>query len=286
MTRGTPEDAKRKAASTYNATSDYYDSAANTFWERFGRQTVDRLKLAPGMRVLDVCCGSGASAIPAAEAVGPQGSVLGVDLAENLLDLARAKAKERGLKNVEFRSGDMLALDLPDGSFDAVICVFGIFFVPDMASAARELWRLVAPGGTLAITTWGPRWFEPMSSVFWNAVRDERPDLYRGFNPWDRISFPDEVRALLVEAGISDSEVVPEPGTHPLRSTDDWWAAVLGSGLRSTIDALDPATRERVRQQTFAFMRETGLTAVEVNVVFAVAAKDRQNTKAGRHQSS
>ena len=93
----TPTDAKQRAADTYNAASDFYDHPVNTFWERYGRRTVSRLRLNAGGRVLDVCCGSGASAIPAAEAVGPRGFVLGVDLADNLLTLARAKAKDRGL---------------------------------------------------------------------------------------------------------------------------------------------------------------------------------------------
>jgi ubiquinone/menaquinone biosynthesis C-methylase UbiE len=273
MATGTPEDAKRRAAATYNAASDVYDDTANSFWDRFGRRTIERLDLKPGSRVLDVCCGSGASAIPAAEVVGPQGSVLGIDLAENLLALARAKAAQRGLTNVDFRAGDMLALDLPDASFDAVVCVFGIFFVPDMTSAVRELWRLVRPGGLLAITTWGPRWLEPMSSAFWNAIRDERPDLYRGFNPWDRISYPDEVRALFTATGIHDADIVAESETHPIPSPDDWWAAVLGTGYRSTIDALDPAARERVRQQNLDYNREHGVREIEANVVYAVAKK-------------
>src|SRR5215210_3356452 len=101
MSIATPEDAKTRAATAYNAASDHYDDPANSYWERYGRRTVERLNLKPGSRVLDVCCGSGASAIPAAEAVGPSGSVLGIDLAEKLLDLARAKAKRRGLDNVE-----------------------------------------------------------------------------------------------------------------------------------------------------------------------------------------
>ena len=97
------DEAITKAATTYNAASDHYDHPANTFWERYGRRTVERLQLPPGARVLDVCSGSGASAIPAAEIVGPGGSVTGVDLAKNLLGLARAKAKQRGLDNLAFR---------------------------------------------------------------------------------------------------------------------------------------------------------------------------------------
>src|SRR5262252_6217024 len=106
----TPDEAKARAARTYNSASDHYDDGANSFWQRFGRRTIERLALQPGARVLDVCCGSGASAIPAAEAVGETGKVLGVDLAENLLSLARAKARDRGLNQLEFRVGDMLNL--------------------------------------------------------------------------------------------------------------------------------------------------------------------------------
>jgi len=85
---GTPDDAKARAAATYDAAADSYDDPANSFWNRFGRRTVERLRLPPGARVLDACCGAGASAIPAAEAVGSRGAVLGIDLAQNLLALA------------------------------------------------------------------------------------------------------------------------------------------------------------------------------------------------------
>jgi ubiquinone/menaquinone biosynthesis C-methylase UbiE len=202
----TLEDAKQKAATTYNAASDYFDHPANTFWERYGRRTVERLRLAPGALVLDVCCGSGASAIPAAEIVGPGGSVIGVDLAENLLELACAKAKQLDLENTEFRSGDMTNLAFETETFDAVICVFGIFFVPEMEVALHELERVLKRGGTLAITTWGPRLFEPVNTVFWNSVREVRPDLHKSFNPWDRISEPDDLRSLLNAAGFTESE--------------------------------------------------------------------------------
>lgn len=269
----TPDAARAAATTTYNAAADSYDDPANSFWERFGAETVDRLDLQPGARVLDVCCGSGASALAAAEKVGPGGSVLGIDLAERLLERARAKAAERDLPQAEFRLGDMLDLGLPPAHFDAVICVFGIFFVPDMAVAVRALWRATRPGGTLAITTWGPRFLEPATTAFWDAVRAVRPDLHKAFNPWDRISDPPALRALLLDAGIEHAEVVAKAGEHPIPTADDWWSAVMGTGYRGTLDQLDAAARERVRAANYDFIARSAIRAVETNVVYAVATK-------------
>jgi ubiquinone/menaquinone biosynthesis C-methylase UbiE len=267
------KEATAKTAATYNAAADFYDDPANSFWDRFGRRTIERLRLQPGARVLDVCCGSGASAIPAAETVGPDGFVVGIDLAENLLTLARAKARDRGLHNIDFRPGDVLNLAVPEAPFDAVVCVFGIFFVPEMPAAVRALWRVVRPGGRLAVTTWGPNFFEPATNAFWSSVRDVQPQLYKGFNPWDRISDPSSVRALLSEGDVDQVEVVAEAGAHPILSPDAWWAAVLGSGYRGTIDQLDAADRERVRLANMDFIRQSGLQSVEANVVYAVATR-------------
>ena len=267
------EDAKKKAATTYNAASDFYDHPANTFWSRYGRRSVERLRLAPGQRVLDVCCGSGASAIPAAEIVGSTGSVVGVDLADNLLALARNKAKERDLTNIEFRHSDMTQLPFDEGSFDVVVCVFGIFFVPDMEAALRELKRVVRAGGKLAITTWGPRFFEPATTAFWESVRSVRPDLYKGFNPWDRISDVEAVRSLLTAAGLDKVEAVAEADAQPVSSPEDWWAMIMGSGYRGTIEQLDPSDQERVRLENLDFIRRTSLRSLESNVVYAMATR-------------
>src|SRR5262252_9711979 len=119
-----------RAARTYGAAADHYTKAALSFWDRFGSATVSRLPLAAGDAVLDLCCGAGASAIPAAHAVGPDGRVLGIDVADPLLELARARAAREGLANAEFHHGDATRTGLPDGGFDAVVCVFCVFFAP------------------------------------------------------------------------------------------------------------------------------------------------------------
>ncbi|GAC1583434.1 MAG: hypothetical protein NVS3B24_22120 [Candidatus Dormibacteria bacterium] len=264
---------KARARDTYDAAADHFDAAPLSFWARIGQRTVDRLRLAAGNRVLDVCCGSGATAIPAAQAVGNFGTVVGVDLAENLLALARAKAAVKALRNVEFRCQDVERMGFPRASCDAVICQFGIFFLPNMEAGVKLLWSLLAPGGQLAITTWGPRVFEPGISLFWEEVGHERPDLVRAFNPWERISTPGQLAHLFLDAGAPTPVVEEESSTQALASADDFWTILRGSGTRSTIDALGPEAAERVRRATVDRLTERGILEVETNVVYAVASR-------------
>jgi ubiquinone/menaquinone biosynthesis C-methylase UbiE len=268
-----PDDASARTAAAYDAAADFYDHPANSFWERFGRRTIERLDLVEGDRVLDACCGSGASAIPAAQRVGARGFVAGIDLSERLVTLARAKAADRGLGNVTFRVADMLDPNVPESPFDAVVCVFGIFFVPDMAEGVRALWRMVRPGGRLAITTWGPRFFEPATTIFWRSIRDVRPDLYKSFNPWDRITDAAALDRLLREGGVLNAHLVAESGEHPIPSPEAWWAVVMGTGYRGTVEQLDDRQLEHVRAANLDYVRQSRLSAVEANVVYAVATK-------------
>jgi ubiquinone/menaquinone biosynthesis C-methylase UbiE/acyl dehydratase len=264
-----------RAAAAYNAAADYYDAAALSFWDRFGRRTVERIALRDGDRVLDVCCGSGSSALPAAERVGPTGYVLGVDLADRLLAQARTKAQGRGLANTEFRLGDLATLDGITQTFDAVICVFGIFFCPDMVGAVTRLWSVVRPGGVLAVTTWGARPFEPASSIFWRAVQSEAPALYHAFHPWNRIAEPAQLRALFDEAGVPTVELEVETGMHTLRAPEDWWTIVLGSGYRGTVERLSTETQQRVREYTLGRLRLHEVRTIEANVLYATARRAR-----------
>ena len=268
-----PENAQDRAAFTYNAAADFFDASPLGFWDYFGRRTIELASLSNGSRVLDVCCGAGASALPAAEAVGPTGKIIGVDLAKELLELARRKAVQQRLGNIKFEVGDMLSLRFPTESFDAVVCVFGIFFVPDMPRAVSELWSRIRPGGKLAMTTWGPNFFQPGSDAFWRSIKDVRPDLFKGFNPWDRINDPGSLTKIFDEAGIAPPKIVPENRLHPINSAEDWWTIVLGSGYRGTIEQLTMAERQKVQDANLAFIRNEKISAIETNVLYALAAK-------------
>ncbi len=196
-----------------------------------------------------------------------------MDIAENLLAKAREKARASGLAHAEFRVADLLDLNLPGAGFDAVACDFGVFFVPDIAAGIRALWRQVRPGGRLAVPTWGQDLWEPATSSFWSAVRAVRSDLYRGYQPCDRIDRPETLRALFEEAGVPHVRIEVERGSHPLPTPESWWATVMGSGFRATVDRLSPREVEAVREATLSFLREHRVTSVPSSVLYALAAK-------------
>jgi len=262
-----------RAARTYGAAADHYGLGSLSFWNRFGAATVSRLPLEAGQSVLDLCCGAGASAIPAARAVGPDGHVLGIDVAEPLLEQARAKAAAEHLQNIEFRCGDAITAGLPGASFNVVVCVFGVFFASDMAGFAAEMWRLVRPAGVLAITTWGPGLFEPANGIFWESVRAIQPALYKSFNPWDEITTPEALTHLYARAGILDVHVEAVPARHDLASPARFWDIVLGSGYRATVDALGRDEQDVLRESVLTELTSRSVTTLRTDVVYGTAIK-------------
>ncbi|HJZ81784.1 MAG TPA: class I SAM-dependent methyltransferase [Pyrinomonadaceae bacterium] len=123
--------------------------------EGAAEEFIARRNLKPGEQVLDVACGTGNLAIPAARA----GAVVtGVDIATNLLEQGRARAEAEGLK-IQFDEGDAENLPYPDASFDVVVTMFGAMFAPRPDLVAAELTRVCRPGGRIAMANWTPEGF-------------------------------------------------------------------------------------------------------------------------------
>lgn len=113
---------------------------------------IDRRSITPGTRILDVACGTGNLAIPAARAGGV---VTGIDIADNLIEQARARADQENL-DIDFQVGDAENLAQPDNAFDLVVSMYGVMFAPRPEKGAAELVRVSRPGGTIAMANWIP----------------------------------------------------------------------------------------------------------------------------------
>lgn len=255
---------------TYTAAADHFD--ALPFWHHFGRRTVAHLGLAPGARVLDLCCGTGASALSAGEAVGRDGTVLGVDLTPALVACARANASARGLAQVRFESGDVAALRFPEASFDAVLSVFGLFFLDDMPGQLARAWRWLAPGGRLATTVWGATVLAPGEEWFWDAVRLEDPAIDH-ISPAAAVNTPEALMRLHAEAGLPAPVVAVESWRMPLASAEAFWPVIMGTSNRGVFDALPPDAQARVKHATIARLREARVDGLDCQALVAVATR-------------
>jgi ubiquinone/menaquinone biosynthesis C-methylase UbiE len=119
-----------------------------------GERLVNDLAISGGLRVLDLGCGDGTTAIPAAR-LGAE--VLGVDIARNLVEAGNRRANELGLANCKFQEGDATDLrDLQDDSFDLVVSIFGAMFAPRPFDVAKEMVRVTRPGGRIVMGNWIP----------------------------------------------------------------------------------------------------------------------------------
>lgn len=261
------------APTTYDDAAEDYERAGEVYWSFLGTRTVERLGTITGSRVLDVACGTGSSLVAAAERVGTTGHVVGVDLADRMLNIARSKVARRGLRNVDIFQADMTQLPFQGGSFDVVQSVLALFFAADMARQVTELWRLVRPGGRLAVTTFGHPVFAPMNHAWALAARTELPNQ-DVTPPWARVNDPAGLRALLSAGGIPSCEVAVESRMLPLESPSAWWPIVVGSGLRRFVNMMGPDAAARVRAHNEAWASAHAVDTLTVTAIYAVVAKE------------
>jgi SAM-dependent methyltransferase len=165
---------KRESKSSWDAAAAGWEK----WWPLFERaaqgvsnRLVELAKIKPGDRVLDIATGTGEPAITAARKVGPNGRVIGVDHSAGMLAVARRRAASLGLGNVEYREGEAASLREPAASFDAVVCRWGLMFVPDLAAAARGIHDLLKPGAWLATAVWDSGDKVPMITLAGPQVR-------------------------------------------------------------------------------------------------------------------
>ena len=203
------------------------------------RRLVELAELEPGQSVLDVATGTGAVLLPAAERVGPEGRVVGIDLSEGMLARAAQQVQERALTNVRLERMDAERLELEAAQFDRVLCGWGLFLFPEPHRALAEFRRVLKPGGRLVATTGGVR-FEAASLWVLDVVEKHWPaQIPIPARPTLRFTRPGDLVDALAGAGFSSIRVVEGAFDFVFPSEDEWWAWLNSISARAYLDLIE-----------------------------------------------
>jgi SAM-dependent methyltransferase len=221
----------------------------------------------PGERVLELACGPGSVGLAAAERVAPGGEVVLSDVVAEMTTIASARADALGLDNVSTRELDMERIEQPDGSYDIVLCREGLMLVPDPARAAREIRRVLRPGGRVALALWGPRERNPWLGVVFDSVSAQtgRPVPPPGVPGPFSLDDPHKLAVLLSDAGLSNVVISELPTPLRAGSSEEWWtrtcalAGPLAKLLASLSEDAAQALWARVREAVTTYETPTGL---------------------------
>ncbi|MFO1421552.1 MAG: class I SAM-dependent methyltransferase [Candidatus Competibacteraceae bacterium] len=243
------------------------DGAAWRYWTPFlerwygdvTRRMLDLARIQPGQHILDIAAGAGEPAVSAAERVGPGGYVLATDISEGIVELARQVAHERGLKQVETRAMDGEKLDLPDGTFDAVLCRLGLMYMPHPVTALREWRRALKPGGRVAVAV-----FSSPDRNAWGAVpasiirrRAQLPPPVPGQPGPFSLGGTGVLEGIFNQAGFANPEILAVPVPHRTSSAAEYVqvAREAFGGFNAMMAQLPPEERESVWNEVEGSLR-------------------------------
>jgi ubiquinone/menaquinone biosynthesis C-methylase UbiE len=200
-----------------------------------------------GERMLDVASGTGLVTLRLAAAVGEQGSVVGTDISERMVETAATLAAARDIRNVQFFRHDAEAAPFPDASFDAAVCALGLMYVPHPLGALREMRRLVRPGGRVAAAVWGARRQCGWAAVF--PITDAR--VASEVCPlFFQLGTGDTLARALAEAGFADIRLERLQTTLAYPSAEAAVGAVFRGGpVALAYGRFDEATKQAVHSE-------------------------------------
>lgn len=241
---------------------------------------VDGLAPAPGQRVLELAAGPGDTGFIAAERIAPGGTLICSDGAEAMVAVARERAEAQGLSDVEFRLLELEWIDLPTADVDAVLCRWGIMLVVDPEAAAREIRRVLRPGGRAALAVWDAPERNPWTTIPAQALialghgpppDPDEPGMFR-------LATDGALGELLRDAGLLDVEVSAVALERRFTGVDQYLAETLAmsSRFRAAYRPLDlaaqRAVRDRIARDARPFTAADGSLALPGSSLVALAS--------------
>jgi SAM-dependent methyltransferase len=240
---------------------------------------VDALDLQPGQRVLELAAGPGDTGFMAAELIVPGGTLICSDGSEAMLAVARERAAAQSIDNIEFRLLDLEWIDLPTAGVDAVLCRWGIMLILDPPAAAREIRRVLRPGGHAAFAVWDVAERNPWTTIPRTMFRDlghaptPDPDAPNQFS----LAAPGALGELLADAGLLDVQVSAVAMARTFSGLEQYLGFVteMASSIGAVYRGLEPADRaavdERLTRELAPFTDVDGSISLPASTLVAIA---------------
>lgn len=259
------DDRQAEVRGAFDAAAADFTALGRHLWEPIGTATVEIAGPQPGERVLDACCGTGASAIPAARLVGPSGLVDAVDLSEPMIDELRRLSA--GVPVLRAHAADVTTWTT-DG-YDLVQSVLGIFFFPDMTAGTDHLISRARRGGRVVFTIWRGDAMAAAGQHLGRAVAEVTntpPPAPRPPHLFDQVNQADRYAAWLTERGLTDVEVTVNEMVLTM-TPEVAWLVIAGSGFRGALAKVPADAVDAVRERYLASLRQEGVTELDATTL-------------------
>jgi len=260
-------DHRRASHAVWEAMAPGWDER-HAYFEEIARPVTEKmlelLDPSPGDALLDLAAGTGVVGFSAAALVGPTGRVIVSDFASAMVDVARRRAEELGLDNVDCRVLDAERLELPDRSVDGVLCRWGYMLMADAPAALRETRRVLRADGRVACAVFaGPEqnpWAALPSRVL--GQRGHIPPAKADAPGILALANPDRLRRLFTEAGLASAAIEEVAFVFRFAGMDDYWEFLNGAAgaIAMVLSRLGDDERERVRAEIAAALGAVGGT--------------------------
>ncbi|WP_267221823.1 class I SAM-dependent methyltransferase [Dyella silvae] len=267
------------AGELFSRMADHFDRHPLSFWSLMGQRLVELTELKPGQQVLDIGSGTGAVSIPAAQAVHPGGSVLGIDIAQRMVDVAGRRAREAGAPRLSFHHADAHTF-ASHRRLDAILGGFSLYFIEDMRATLKRFQDWMKPTSSWSFSFWSRLPFAPLGDMLLEDLGTLFPHLSADVEAFRHRAADQSTLASLFSDFGGRVSVVSELHHFPVGTTDLWWNLVMHSDMRLLIEHIDPQQLAGFKRRHFHrieewFGKNTFLT-VELPVQFAIVRFSRR----------